>query len=775
MKKHHKTHILLILFVTGLFALWWADVGGPPTESESAFVLPALRKPDAKSVRRIVIESPKGTVAFERTEDDDWQMKEPSDVAANSAMVKTLLGNLTKLMPSEQAGKIQDSGDQFGFASPAATIKIFAEDSKTLLTGLEIGAPVQGFKDERYVRPLGEKRIEVVDSRLLSQVELPPIDWREKTLFDVPSFYVARLTVTGPGRELTIQREEAHWEILNPIQAPADDEKVEGIVAELSSLRVADGEKGFVADNAANLAPYGLDKPDMVVTLKQKAESRPDQVMLVGKEVPDKPDHRYAKRANQDDVVMIDAKGLLDLGKKPNAYRSLKIADVTPGKCSFMTFQLSGKTIKLSHGADGWEQLEPLRQKADATTVTNFLQRLSQLYTTEYLDPSQVNEPTLDPPVVAIKVWQFEGNEKPPATAPSEPTGAPRVNLRLGRIDAIRKSIYGQIEGDRSILALPEAFREVVPKNELTFRDRTLLTIGATEFSHLTVVQGKTKYEIQAPNTPGTSLHWQLTEPVTGQADDEQVTKAVLLIGNLRASEFVTLDMGDGKAYGLDEPGLTITWTLHKEAEKGKADSTGTLRIGSPIKGTDLYYANLSGSAMVFKLTSEFVQPFFGEFRDHRVLTFEPSRVQRIVFRWPGRWLSLVPTIEQKGLPPKWHSEFGQDTTGFDVSKINALIEQLAKLQTDHFVQYYGLFTEAYGLTPPRVSVEFQFDGQSKKVLRVGNQSESGPLYATTENSNAGTVFTLSGPAWVELTKAPKRADDLPDQVFQMPAQGQSK
>ncbi len=42
------------------------------------------------------------------------------------------------------------------------------------------------------------------------------------------------------------------------MNAPANPAKIESLLAALSSLRVVDGEKGFVADNVKDFTPFGL-------------------------------------------------------------------------------------------------------------------------------------------------------------------------------------------------------------------------------------------------------------------------------------------------------------------------------------------------------------------------------------------------------------------------------------------------------------------------------------------------------------------------------------
>ena len=116
-------------------------------------------------------------------------------------------------------------------------------------------------------------------------LKLVPAQWRDKSLFHMPSFRVGTLTVTGPGRDLKVDRDEGHWQLIRPLRAVAEDEKVEGIVAELTSLQVAKGDDGFVANDVtdADAAKYGLDQPSMTIELRPAIGPVKPQTLVVGK------------------------------------------------------------------------------------------------------------------------------------------------------------------------------------------------------------------------------------------------------------------------------------------------------------------------------------------------------------------------------------------------------------------------------------------------------------------------------------------------------------
>ena len=781
MKKHHTTVVLLILFFTGLIVLWWADWAGVKTPDElrrmSDRALPELidlKPPDLRRLE-IVRAKEKDRLVFARTDPGRWQMLEPVDAAADFSLVETLARNLQNLRKLPDPGLVDGPASAYGLDAPAATIRVFGADVKAPLATLEVGKAIDQLL---YVRVPGAPGIEVVDARTLNMLDRPVSAWRDRSLVSIPSFLVESLQVTGPGRDLEARRVEGKkWLLERPVPALAAEEKVEGVVAELTSLKVVPGDQAFVADNVKDGAPYGLDAPAMTIALRDDARQiKPQtQTLLVGKPIPNQPDRFYARRGDQDDVVAIELKekDLRELGTDPNAFRNQKVTDLDPARANFIRLEASGVEFELAKSPAGWQLLKPARMKADTPGVQAFLSELGGLQTFEFLDPLKVVEPRLEPPNFTIKVWQPGPDETATIEPGSGPKGEPKLNLRIGRYDPLRKIVYARVEGDRAILNVPETLVKVLPKNTLAFRDRTMLALSPGQLQRLTVVRRGTTYELVAPgaSTAGPPTHWQLKRPVEAKADDEAATKMALILANLHAVELVSEQLGDVKAFGLHAPALTISWTTNAEsgpgADKAKA-SSGTLRIGGkPPNTTDQVYANIEGSPIVFTLSAANVEPFESEFHDRRVLAFPPDKVKRLVLRWPGRALGFT-REPRPAAPAQWAAGPDADIAGFDMNKLNALNSSLAGLRTPAFAQYEGPFPPSFGLDHPQLTIQVVLEGTGPVTseLRIGNALDKENFLATTSPGQAGPVFLLNNPAWTELVQTPKPPLEIPEDVF---------
>lgn len=778
--RQRTTVVLFCLFMLGLGVMWWADYANIPTREERARILdrllPDLIDTATADVRRIEVSrgTGKDRIVVERKGEGPWQMREPVDAAADATLVETLVQNLKNLRKSSDAGTIVADPAAYGLAPPAAILKIFVKGQDEPIATLDLG---KTNKERGYVRPGGGPGIEVVDTRFLEAVTLDPVRWRDLALFRIPSFQIGSVAIheSKPGRDLTIERGERRWRIVKPIKAPADDDKVEGLVAELSALQVADKAAGFVRDDVRDLAPFGLDDPTMTIALTPASGNGPAQVVALGNAVPGKKDQVYALRGDQDDVVRVDVKRLREGLPGLNGLRSPSVLDFTPQRVDRLRIDARGKVFDLARRPQGWAILGPVADPADVRSVQSLLTALANLKAAEFLEPARVADPRLDAPTFRIRGWQPARADTTaiglPSTSAGAPTEEPRFDLTLGRHDALRKSVFGRVAGDTTILVLPDSVLDPLPRNDFAFRDRTILDLKPTDFARIRVERRQSSVTVEAPGSGRETLHWKMIEPVEAAADDAAVTALAVTLSHLIAETWESDRVGDGKAFGLDAPWLRVTWTLQAAptpAAKAQPAVKGTLRVGKTKGSSSVFYANIEGEPLVFGLNPGVVQAIEAELRNTAVMPFPPERAARVVLRWPSRTLSLVKTAGGAGPFSGWKPSPGSDPSGFDLSRVGAMVAALAELKTPRFLQYAGPFSEGFGLTPPRVTLSIGVVGQAgERTLRVGHRISPDAFAATTAGGDDGPVFVLPvNPAWTDLLNTPARPGDLPDDVF---------
>jgi hypothetical protein len=775
--KDRSTYLLLVLFFSGLIGLIWAEYARIPTASQQRVmtgkILPELLDVKPAEVGRVEIDGGKERLAFERRE-GGWQMTAPLDALADKARVDGLVMNLRSLPRLPDVGTIEGPAEKFGLDRPARVVRLFKDGDKQPLATLEVGKAIG---DHRYVRPSGGG-IELADARLLAAVDVPPVEWRERSLFVTAAFDVEALDARGPDRALEARRVEQKWRLIRPIRAPGDEAKIDGLLADLSALRVADGTAGFVADDVKDFAKYGLDKPSWVVELTA-GEAPRRRAVHFGKAVPDQPGKVYARRADQDDVVVVEAKVLDALAADPHGLRSKKVADLAIPRVDYIRIEAGGQEHRLARGERGWRVLAPAPGMGDRQAIEGLLKGLNGLQFGELLESERVDRAGLDPPAMAIAVWEdgiAGASEDRVARADLRPEGPPALSLQLGRPDLVRKLVYGRTEGDPAVMTLPTTAAQLVPEGSLAFRSRSIQSLDPRRLVGLTLVRGGRTIELAAPATGGENFRqWRMTAPVRAPVEGEVVGRIVGLLSGLRAESLVRESAGDLKTFGLDAPVLSVSWKLRPggpasaSSEEGTVGDEGTLRVGAEVPGhAGSRYAQVAGQSTIFTLGPRWLEILEAEPRDHTVFRFALPQVTRLILRGPGRTVALARQPKSLGGAEAWVPEPGSDATGIDLPGIEPLLTMLSALKTTRFLQYEGPFPAEAGLDAPALTVEVELSGGfGTRQLRLGRPGPEASRYATADPGRTGAVFLqpmLTWERWVRALGGP--ASELPADPF---------
>ncbi|WP_435009874.1 DUF4340 domain-containing protein [Tundrisphaera lichenicola] len=784
--NHRGTYALLALFFAGLCGLWVADYAQLPTSRtlarQRSRILHELIDTKPDDLRKIEILGGEAPMAFERRDGNRWQMTAPEGVAADPSMVETLAFNLKELTRKPEAGTLEADPATYGLAPPERTIRLWGASTDEPLATLQVG---KISLDRRFVRSAGSEGVEVVDARGLDLLRLPPVRWRDRELFRVPSFEVDAVRIANPQGEIKLRRDPDSWRIVAPIRTLAAEQRVDGLIADLGSLRVLDDSRFVALDvPAADLDRYGLKTPALTIEVEAGREGRrrPTQSIQIGKSVEGNDALFYVRRGDQDDILAIDSRVLKGLGIDLAAYRSPKVADINPARVLGIGFEGEAGAFQLARSGRDWMISQPSRAPADRRAVEDFLKGLGDLQTSIYPTPAAVPDSGLDHPSTIIKIWQSPDPRVSTGSSSADTEGELALSLKIGRRDASKRSIYAQLEGDRTILALPDTSGDLLFRNALSFRDRVVLSIESGQIEHLKFSGSNRKIELRAPilkldplmNAP---IGWWMVEPVEAPAEPTSVGKLLKLLSGLRADGLVLeiKDPGELKSYGLDEPVMTVTWSVPAkfsmvEPSRGPDSGeppfdSGSLLVGSSVPGrSGLRFAKVADRPLVFTIGPATIGILDAEYHEQRVLAFDPDRVTRLRLNWPDRSLSLMPSgpVARR----EWLVEGPVVAPEFDPSRVTPLVNELSRLSTSRFLQYQGEIPKDTGITSPRLSIRVETEATSALMVRVGVPAGNGLVCASTAISDDGPVFLLPEALFGGWLKTPRQHDDLPENVF---------
>ena len=257
--RHRTTVVLLVLFLTGLGVLWWADYADVPTREQQQELLnrllpelidtPVDRDPPGRD--RPADGTAKGPDRLSSVGDDGgWQLVEPVDAAADPELVETLVRNLKDLRKSRRRRHHRGRPRRLRAEGPRGRgAGLYRQarrrrwprstSARRRRTGSTSGPAAR--RGSRSSTPAASRRHDPRRPR-----------WRDTALFRVPSFRVEG--GHGPSRRSPTSRSRSSATSgaggsSSPIKAPADNDKAEGLVAELTGPARPRGDGGFVADN----------------------------------------------------------------------------------------------------------------------------------------------------------------------------------------------------------------------------------------------------------------------------------------------------------------------------------------------------------------------------------------------------------------------------------------------------------------------------------------------------------------------------------------------
>jgi hypothetical protein len=220
----------------------------------------------ATQVTRLAMKTPAGEMELQK-QGDHWQIVKPLRTRADDQKVNDLLAQIiNSRIEKFVAG---DGGDlhPYGLAEPRGTVTLFAgEDKQGQL--LQIGGPAEKEKDQVYVRFAPRSFVYTLPKKIEEVLNTKPNDLRDRHLVRFDQNQLDRMTIEAPGKPKTVlARKGENWSIVSLKDAPANNAEARRLIDLLTGEQVTN----FVEDVASDLKKYGLDKPQLAITLSSFA------------------------------------------------------------------------------------------------------------------------------------------------------------------------------------------------------------------------------------------------------------------------------------------------------------------------------------------------------------------------------------------------------------------------------------------------------------------------------------------------------------------------
>jgi hypothetical protein len=238
---------------------------------------------------------------------------------------------------------------------------------------------------------------------------------------------------------------------------------------------------------------------------------------------------------------------------------------------------------------------------------------------------------------------------------------------------------------------------------------------------------------------------WQITDPVSAPADEEEVSGVVTSLATVDIVRTVDDNPGALKPFGLAAPRVDVTFKAAGNVHPQR------LLIGDKTATSGNLYAKLPNEKKVFLIAGSFDASFNrGTFdlRQKAVLTFERDKVDRLTVQSPGA------AVELSLVGGEWRIDKPYQALA-DYGIVEGLVGRVQSAQMKSIAAQDAADLKLYGLDKPEASVTFGL-GSSQATLILGKKTDEGTLYA--KDLSRPIVFTVDS-SLLEDVKKP--ADDL--------------
>jgi hypothetical protein len=261
---------------------------------------------ERKDVKAIEIQGSAGlVVAVELKGPESWELTKPLGAPGDAREIGGLLDKLRAAKVKEFPPAPARGPAEYGLDRPLRVTLWVGEDKERSAKTLRFGKAVPE-KKAVYAQREGDTAVLLVEEELLKAVPTSPTGFRDKTVLAYDRSKLERFELESPKGKVAAALEGGAWRITAPEPLKGDEAVVNELLGKARDLRATD----FVAEEATRLAAFGLDRPQVRLTLWEKDAKEPKTLRLGPAKEPGR---AYATAGGT--VVTVDGAALTQLAR----------------------------------------------------------------------------------------------------------------------------------------------------------------------------------------------------------------------------------------------------------------------------------------------------------------------------------------------------------------------------------------------------------------------------------------------------------------------------
>jgi hypothetical protein len=575
-----KTIAVLLVLILGFGGYFYYDAYrlAPAREKQEA-AKGRLWTIEPKDVQALTIKRQGDTLRIKRA-DNGWEILDPVKARGERGPIDEVVTSLATVRVDREVASNPPKLAEFGLDPAAAEVRLDVNGrSEPLVLLVGAKSPTGAWV---YAKEGGKPAVVTLSEITARDVARPVGDFRDKTIVAFDRKNVSAIDVDVDGNRFSVAADEpGKWRIVTPTAYRADGDMVAGFLDKLESGKV----KEFVADQPAQSAASGLDKPSKVTLWLGRDKDRSSKTILFGNIDPAK-QAVYLMREGESGVMLVPQDIWTALPKTVAALRDKVVVPYAYDKATRVALESPRGVVTLEKDGSDWKITAPEPLKADSGAVSNLLWKIRDLRATGFLaDAASDIRRYLAKPEVTVRIWEEGGKE------PKTLLLGPSAEQRGGGPAAV-----AAMEGQGPVMLVDGKAIEDLSRSVADLRDHSVFPafdLNDVKRARISAAGKPLVIERAKDN------EWKVLEPTRGPAKELKVSNLLLALKSLRWKDIASAKGDDAARYGLDKPELEVSLFKAGDVE------LGTLVVGK--QEGEVTYVRLKSSPAIFAVDSKLV------------------------------------------------------------------------------------------------------------------------------------------------------------------------
>jgi len=604
-----KTTLILLVITAAVFAYMFFYERKAPTTEEAKRQAQNVVNFSREKIDGIVIQNGDDKIDLRRR-DKKWRLETPIKEQADSSLIENLLLDLESwqkdaTIPAKELEADKGKLNEYGLSKPKLRLKLRGKDApREILFGKD--AALEG---KMYVRLENSKETFLAAQSIKKEIEKKATEFRDRKLTDLITAQVSRVVLKTAAGEMELQKKGDHWEIVKPLRARGDDQKIADLIAQMTTARI----QQFVADDRGDLHPYGLAEPRGSITLfaqDDKSAGRTDssrgeqgQVLQIGGAAEKEKDQVYVRFSARAFVYTLPKKIEEILNTKPNDVRDRHLVRIDTNILDRITIDApgKGKTV-LARKEENWTIGSRKNAPANSSEVRRLIDTLQNEQVTKFAEEVASDLPKygLDKPQLQLTFSSFASEN----TAETKAGERPFATIAFGKVDG--DNVYARLGDEPFIVAVRRGLLEQIFTDPLQWQELSIFKFKPEQIHRFGVVTDKELTLVRGANNQWSWLKG------TGAIDQVNVQSLLNTLSMLHAVRWVG---STAPQHAFEKPQLVITFTTSPD---DKASHKLTVGAAAP---DGMWFARVDEREGTFVISN----PDFNALRLSLMKPVEPS------------------------------------------------------------------------------------------------------------------------------------------------------